>query len=92
MVTLFQNEVAIDLLLATGYRKALCSLCLEDRDSIQSALLDYHCMLKVKAEMDQFSEGLADVGVLKYVKKYPDLMKSLFICDESKLITAGEFV
>ena len=37
----------------TGCRKAVSSLKLSDRPAVD-ALLDYHLMVKVKAEMDQF--------------------------------------
>ena len=73
----------------TGYRKAICNLTLQDKESLKSALLDYHCLLKVKAEIDQFAGGLADVGVLQYVKQFPDLMKPLFTDCGHKPLTAG---
>ena len=52
----FAIDEAAELILSTGFRKPLCSLALEDKASLKSILLDYHCMLKVKAEMDQFAE------------------------------------
>ena len=70
---LFNVEEAAELLLATGYRKAICRLGLEDKESLTAALLDYHCLLKVKAEMDQFANGLEEVGVLQYVKEHPNM-------------------
>ena len=45
---LFNVEEAAELLLATGYRKAICSLGLEDQGCLKASLLDYHCLLKVK--------------------------------------------
>lgn len=50
----FAIDEGIDLLSATGFRKPFCSLQLSDRPSILSALIDYHLMVKVKTEMDQF--------------------------------------
>ena len=38
----------------------------------------YH-VLKVKAETDQFLEGLIVLGVLSMVKTFPDLMMPLFV-------------
>ena len=52
-----------EALVVTGYRKAVCSLRLKDKENLKAALLDYH-LIKVKAEMDQFGDGLADLGVL----------------------------
>lgn len=91
MKVLFEIDEASEMLLSTGYRKALSRLSLEDKANIRAALLDYHCMLKVKAEMDQFGEGLADAGVLQYVKQYPGIMKPLFTCDEYKPVSAGKY-
>ena len=48
---LFNVNKASELLFVTGYRKAIGS---QDKGNIKAALLDYHCLLKVKAEMDQF--------------------------------------
>ena len=44
-----------NLLNETGYHKAVCSLKLSDRPAVLGALLDYHLMIKVKAEMDYFN-------------------------------------
>ena len=89
---LFNVDEAIDFLVVTGYRKAICNLGLQDKESLKAALLDYHCLLKVKAEMDQFINGLADVGVLEYVRKHPDLLKPLFTDCYHKPLTAGELI
>ena len=46
----------------TGYRKPVCSrLKLVDKPSLLAALFN-HLMIKVKAEMDQFNEGLHSLG------------------------------
>lgn len=87
-VTLQMDE-ALDLLCATGYKKAICTLCVKDKTSIRAALLDYHCLLKVKGEMDHFSDGLSAVGVLSFVRKYPDLMRGFFTDTEQGKLNAG---
>ena len=43
--------------------------------SLQAALTDYHCMIKVKAAMDQFLEGLQMGGVADYIKTHPQLLE-----------------
>lgn len=53
----FSIDEGESLLYATGFRKAMCSLTLLDRPAIVAALLDFHLLVKVKAEMDQFKEG-----------------------------------
>ena len=45
-------------------------------------------MLKSKAAMDQFSEGLEVLDVLGMVRINPGIMKPLFV-DEQKPLTAG---
>ena len=46
----FAMAEAAELLLSTGFREPLCSLAMEDKECLRSAL-DYHCILKVKAEI-----------------------------------------
>ena len=54
---------------------------MSDKGRVRSALVDYHCMLKVKSEMDAFAEGLQVLGVLTMIRMYPDLFKPLFVAD-----------
>lgn len=89
-VLLNVDEVS-EFLMVTGYRKAICNLGVQDKGSLKAALLDYHCLLKVKAEMDQFMDCLDDVGVLEYIRKYPDLLRPLFTDCFHKPLTAGQF-
>lgn len=44
---IFGIDEASELLLATGFRKPISQLCLSYRTFVTSALVDYHCMLKV---------------------------------------------
>lgn len=67
------------LLLETGYRKPLSSLGCEDKPCIKKAIRDYHTLVKIKPELDQFSDGLETLNVLPMMKKYPSLMSSLFV-------------
>ena len=36
-------------------------------------------MVKVKAEMDQFSDGMQTLQVLDFIKLYPEQMRPLFV-------------
>ena len=65
------------LITETGYRKPLSLLKLEDIPQLKQTLRD-HVLVKVKAELDQFCEGLTTLGVLDKVKMYPSLMAPLF--------------
>ena len=76
------------MLFDTGYRKPICQLTVLDKSGVRLSLLDYHCMLKVKASMDQFMEGLKELHVLDLIKKYPELTKPFFVSERRKL-TAG---
>jgi len=51
------NESA-ELLLSMWFQKPICRLAIQDKECLRSILLDYHCLLKAKAEMDQFAERL----------------------------------
>ena len=76
----------MDLLVATGFRKPVCNLKLADRPAILSALMEYHLMAKMKAEMDQFKEGLNVLGFLDIVKRKAGLWEPFFIHCESNVL------
>ena len=69
----------------TGFRKPLCLLTLDDRESVKRAIQDHHTLLKIKPELDQLCEGLKALGVLDSMKKFPQIMKTLFCRQEEKL-------
>ena len=75
--SIFAIEENASLLLETGYEKPLHTLTLQDIGDIRAAMTDYHCMIKVKAAMDQFLEGLEMGGVAGYLKTNPDLFRPL---------------
>ncbi len=60
----FKSEEHEALLLETGFSKPPSSLKLSDQDMIRASLLDYHCLVKVKAPMDQFKD---QVGLGKFL-------------------------
>ena len=64
------------------------ALKIQDKHSIVSLLIDYHCVIKPKAAIDQFIEGLHCSGVMHYVKHYPEIMEPLF-CKPKIPLTAG---
>ena len=86
---IFNIEEASELLFAPGFRKAVCSLGVADKLILKSSLIDFHCLMKVKAEMDQFADGLTLLGILDAMRKQPDVMKPLFVAQKCKL-TAGK--
>ena len=44
-----------------------------------SVIVDYHCIVKCIAMMDQFRQGLNLLGVLDMVQMYPHIMKKFLI-------------
>ena len=50
----------------------MCRLTCADKEGIKSAIRDYHSLIKIKTELDQFSDGLKTLGVLQAVKEHPD--------------------
>ena len=79
---IFAIDECAELLLASGFN---AHLGMGDRDRLKSVLLHYKH--KVKAEMDQFIEGLAVLGVLQC---NPSLMKCFFLMPKHKF-TAGSY-
>ena len=85
---IFYDSDTSGLLLETGYRKPLTCVTLNDREEIAVVLKLYHTLIKVKAEIDQFVDGLQCLGIDWYIKQYPELMESVFV-NEPKTLTAG---
>lgn len=86
--TILSMDETLDLLMATGFRRAVSQLTLADRDYVVSALLDYHLMGKVKAEMDQFIDGLSTLGLLDVIRANPEKFEPFFLHSNVKL-TSG---
>ena len=59
-------------------------------EDILSTLIDYHCLIKPKAAMDQFAEGLQWTGVLHYIKHHDSLLRDQFRYQLS-VLTAGKY-
>ena len=78
------NNEDDQLVYETGFSKPLCLLTMDDREGLKKALRDY-TMIKVKAELDQFCDGLKCLGVLDCIKKFPAMMNHFFCKCESKL-------
>ena len=77
--------------MATGFRRRLALLSLKDVDDLVGFLLEYHLFVKVKAEIDQFVEGLMTLGFLGHLRKNPSLWQNFFVLSEDKL-TPGLFI
>ena len=86
---MLHEEQILSRLVEAGYTKSLSQLSLSDRDEIVSTLVAFYLFLKVKAVMDQFRDGLEMAGLLKFMKKYTDQLRPLFV-DESSPLTASK--
>ena len=82
-------DEATEMLMGMGCRKPISKLKIDDKPMLKSSLIDYYCLLKVKAEMDQFAEGLKDLGLLEMMRHQPSLFKSLFVAPTSTHLTPG---
>ena len=85
---IFAVDKISELILETGYRKPFCRLIMAHRSELIAAMVDYHCMIKVKAAMDQYIEGLQSLKVLDLVRKFPSFSRPFFVA-KNKRITAG---
>lgn len=74
-------------ILETGYRKPLTMLTLSDKPILQRTLR-WHTLFRVKAELDQFREGLRTCDVLSLVEQYPDKM-AIFFTHRRQDLTRG---
>ena len=73
----FRDESHSKLIEETGFKKPLDLLHLEDVGDVVE-MLRAHSVLRVKAELDQFTDGLRCCGVLGAVREHSSLMSSLF--------------
>ncbi len=84
----FEKDDNVALVCETGYTKALCLVSMADKEGLKNALRDYHSLIKIKAELDQFTEGLRTCEILTYVQKYSELMRPLF-CQQPSILSKG---
>lgn len=77
------------LLLETGYRKPLSKLSCEDKLCIKRAICDYHTLVKIKPELDQFADGLKTLDILEMMRKHPTMMSALFVDQGSDHLNKG---
>ena len=76
----------MDTIMETGYGKGLSCVKLSDREELCSVLIHYHCLLKSKAAMHQFMEGIYEGGITRDLFQKPG-MKQMFIHQEVHLTT-----
>ena len=84
---LFDNA---EILSEAGYTKPLNQVLLENKAHLIHALSVHFGLLIVKAEIDQFKEGLLKgMQLLMELQKHPKLFVPVFTCAGEKPLTAG---
>ena len=73
------------LLFESGFSTPPSSVTIDMKESIVSLLLEYQCIIKCKAMMDQFIQGLQNLEVFTMVRDNPEAMNKFFVSEESKL-------
>lgn len=89
------RKVASDnctILIESGLTMPLASVTLCDVDTMVQTIALHHVLLKAKAEMDQFMQGLNALGVLTAIKAHPNLFEAYFSIDVNSSLTAGIYV
>jgi len=76
----------------TGFRVPLSCVKVTDKTSLCKAVREYHTIIKILPEVNQFGEGLEVLGVLTMMRKYPELLSDYFIDKEKKPINKGMLV
>jgi hypothetical protein len=79
-----------DILINYGVTKPLTRVCAEDIPALVRSVAVDSVIMKVKSELDQFIEGLEESGVLKPLRKYPDLFAPMFM--DMEVLSAGVFL
>ena len=82
----------IDKLSDCGITKPTSLLTLEDKWVVAHSIAQYHCLLRHKAELDQFSDGLVTLGTRDAIRKYPVLLSEFFTNCKVITLTAGETI
>ena len=78
-----------NLLLDCGFVKPTTLVKLEDKVEIIQAIALNYAILRSKAELDQFCEGLQSCGVLDAIRKYPQLTRDFFTINGRPQLTSG---
>ena len=91
MQEIFCNEQDLNqsALSETGYMKPFEALTIDNKEV--SILMEYHCLVKPKACIDQFAEGLQSTGVLHYIRNYGGMIRNQFKF-QPLILTAGSYI
>lgn len=79
----------IDLLVECGFTKPVTKLELEDKVTIVQSICLQMVVLNTLAELHQFMDGLASLGVVKALRKHPSLLRSFYCSANKEELTSG---
>ena len=79
-----------DIFIDSGYSKHITAITLSERDNLLKIVKLHYCLLRTKADIDQFQLGLATLGVGNAIKAHPDLFEPMFVHNKSTPLTAGD--
>ena len=80
-----------DVLLEHGCSKGLINLKKCDVPGLVKNMAIGCNLLKIKAELDQFMDGLNEAGVLKYIQQHPKLFRPMFVAQANPLCAGKVF-
>ena len=72
-----------------GIAKPPTVITIEDKIAIVQSITLHHALLKSKAEIDQFIDGLSCLGTKSSITKYPQLVRKFFTILGIQVLTAG---
>ena len=84
----FSIDEVQSLVYETGFRKPSAHVTVADKSMVASLLVNYHCMTKVKAVMDQYIDGLESLKLLNHIRADPLKWKDFFV-DNGVTVDAG---
>ena len=79
---------ACDMLTACGFTKPIATLVEDDVCQLIKCVTLHSTIFQIKAELDQFIQGLSDAGVLEMLQNHAHLLQSFFVYSP-QLLTAG---
>ena len=80
---------SIDIVMEAGYSKPIASVAIDDKTALIRTLALHFTILRSKAVLDQFKEGLCTLGVIDAIKQHPSIMEPLFVANGQTQLTAG---
>ena len=71
----------------SGFSLPITKVTIEDIPTIVRAVTLHSTLMPIKSELDQLTKGLEICGILPLIRKYPHVMKELFMYDADDKIT-----